>query len=104
MKILKLTSIAVALFTANFALAEEDGGGLFIEPAVTYEMGSGEINFPAPLGTSDGDVFGFGLGARLGFHVSEAFFLGVDARYSMPKSEFKHAALGYRLQNQVTKH
>jgi hypothetical protein len=86
-KLIKFTSIAIALLTAYFAEANDDGG-LFVEPAVTYEMGSGDINFPTPLGSTDGDVFGFGLGARLGFHLNEAFFLGLDARYSMPKSEF----------------
>lgn len=88
MKIFNFLSIAVALLTVNVASANEDSGGLFVEPAVTYEMGSGQINFPAPLGSTDGDIFGFGLGARLGFHLNEAFFLGADVRYSMPKSEF----------------
>ncbi len=86
MKIFKITSIAAAFFAANLAHADyEDEGGLFVEPAITYEQGTGDINFP--LGSTDTDVFGFGLGARLGFHINEVFFLGADARYSMPKSE-----------------
>jgi hypothetical protein len=86
-KIIKFTSIVFALFLSSAVFASNDGG-LFVEPAVTYEQGRCDINFPAPLGSTDGDVFGFGLGARLGFHWSEMFFLGADARYSMPKSEF----------------
>lgn len=64
------------------AFAQENSGGLFIEPAITYESGSGDINLPSPFSNSENDLDGFGLGARLGFHVYESIFIGVDGRYS----------------------
>jgi hypothetical protein len=62
--------------------AKENKGGLFVEPMLTYEVGDSKIDYPAPFGSSDGETQGFGVGARLGFHIYEAVFLGVDARYA----------------------
>jgi hypothetical protein len=67
--------------------------GLFIEPALTYERSDTSINYPAPFSSSKGKADGFGLGARLGFHINEVFFLGVDGRYSMPT--FKDSSVNY---------
>ncbi len=67
----------------SFAAMADDKGGLFIEPMLTYESGSSKVDFPSPANSSDSDISGFGLGARLGFHVHEAVFLGIDGRYSM---------------------
>ena len=58
--------------------------GLFIEPAITYELAQTSINYPSPLSNSSGSIEGLGLGARLGVHIDEAFFIGMDFRYSMP--------------------
>lgn len=69
----------------SFAAVAENKGGLFIEPMLTYESGTGKVDFPSPAGSSESDIDGFGLGARLGFHVHEAVFLGIDGRYSMPQ-------------------
>ncbi len=60
---------------------KEDSGGLFVEPAVTYQMNDTDFNWGS-FGSSEGEANGFGLGMRLGFHASEVFFVGMDARYS----------------------
>ncbi len=73
----------LAVLTSFSAMAESKGG-LFIEPMLTYESGTSEVKFPSPAGSSDSDIDGFGVGARLGFHIHEAVFLGIDGRYSMP--------------------
>lgn len=70
---------------AQAAQAQESDFGLFIEPAITYEVGSASVDYPSPLSTSSGSTNGFGLGAKFGVHISEALFLAVDARYSMPQ-------------------
>ena len=63
-----------------------DPGGLFVEPGVTFEQTSkGKINWPSPLNDSSSQLKGLGLSARLGFHLNQALFLGVDGRYSKPK-------------------
>lgn len=59
--------------------------GLFVEPGVTYERGDGELDFPAPFGGTSADVDGFGVLGRVGFHISNAFFLAADGRYSKPR-------------------
>lgn len=57
--------------------------GLFVEPALTYERTDSDVNYPSPFANSSGDIEGFGVGARAGFHLGEIFFLGIDGRYSM---------------------
>lgn len=64
------------------AQAQSTDVGLFLEPAVTYEIGSSTVDYPSPLTNSTGKANGFGLGGRLGMHVMEKVFLGLDARYS----------------------
>lgn len=89
MKKILCSAIAALSFSGSaFAL---DTGGVFIEPAVTYEKGEGDVNFPAPINSSESDLEGFGLGLRAGFHLLDSVFLGVDGRYSMPK--FKDTAI-----------
>lgn len=46
----------------------------FLEPAITYDSGETDVNYPSPLSNSTGTTSGFGIGARIGFHISEAFF------------------------------
>jgi hypothetical protein len=77
-----LLPVMTLLFVCTPVLAEENKGGLFIEPMITYEQGDGEIDYPSPFGTSDTTSKGFGIGGRLGFHVHKSVFLGVDGRYS----------------------
>lgn len=78
--------LASFLLLISFSTARADSG-LFIEPMATYETGSGDINFPSPINSSDSKVKGFGVGARVGAQVVQTVFAGVDARYSIPKLE-----------------
>lgn len=76
----------------GLAHAEENKGGFFIEPSLTYERGDGEVDFNSSiLENSDSDINGFGAGLRLGFHVYESLFIGADGRYSLPN--FKDSSL-----------
>lgn len=81
-----------AVLSVTQAVAAE-GVGLFVEPAVTYESGKSRIDYPAPFSSSTGNVDGFGIAARLGFHISDVVFAGLDARYSMP--HFTDSSVGY---------
>jgi hypothetical protein len=82
------------IFTScQFANAQEDPAGVFLEPVVTYELGETDVNYPAPISNSSGNADGFGLGLRVGLHVYETFFVGLDGRYSMPK--FKDSGVSY---------
>lgn len=75
----------LSVFNMNHAFAI-DKGGIFLEPMLTYETGKdGSINYPSPVNSSESDVNGFGAGVRLGLHIFESAFIGVDGRYSMPK-------------------
>ena len=79
MKIFKLISLSIAMLSflcINVAQAE-DKQGLFVEPGITYEMGDGD----------NSEITGLGVSARFGFHLNEAFFVGIDGRYS--KLDFK---------------
>ena len=67
------------------AWADGNSLGLFLEPMATYELGSTSTNYPSPLRSSSGNIDGLGIGARVGFHFSEALFAGGDLRYSMPR-------------------
>ncbi len=80
--------VAATLLTSTFAMAENKGG-LFVEPMITYERGEGDVKFPDPFGKADTDVNGFGIGARVGFHIMESIFIGADGRYSMPTFKAK---------------
>ena len=82
---------AVLLMIFSTVVFAENKGGLFIEPMLTYENGEGDVNFPDPINNSDTEIDGFGLGARLGFHVLESVFIGADGRYSLPR--FKDSSL-----------
>ncbi len=75
-----LTLAPLMIATSAFAL--DNPTGLFVEPMITYEVGEARIAYPAPFGKSTGDTDGLGIGARLGFHVWETLFVGVDARYA----------------------
>lgn len=85
MRNLRLTTGLVLL--TSFAAYAESKGGVFVEPMLTYETGASEVDFPSPAGSSESDIYGLGLGARLGFHIKENVFLGIDGRYSFPTFE-----------------
>lgn len=77
-------TVANLLFFGSSALAQT---GLFVEPSITYETSDANTDYPAPADDSTGKADGLGFGARVGFHVADIFFLGIDGRYSMPKFE-----------------
>lgn len=83
---MKLTTKALAaaclLSFATPAFAAD--GGLFLEPAVTYETSTAKIDYPAPGVNSSGSLNGFGLGLRVGGHVWDTLFIAGDIRYSRP--------------------
>jgi len=85
-----LTLLSMSLLGTAYG-ADIKKGGLFIEPILTYERGEGDIDYPSPINSSSSDIDGFGVGARVGFHVLESLFIGADGRYSMPK--FKDSSL-----------
>lgn len=74
-------------------MADSDSLGLFVEPMVTYELGSTSTNYPSPLRSSSGNIDGLGVGARAGFHFSEVLFAAGDLRYSMPR--FDDSSVSY---------
>lgn len=86
-KIILVTSIVAISSTSAFAQSDaaKKGSGFFVEPMVTYEKGTGDIKFPDPFGKADTKLEGFGVGARLGFHIYDSIFIGADGRYSMPR-------------------
>lgn len=86
----KILVLATTVLASSFALADDvKKGGLFVEPMITYERGEGDVKFPDPFGKADTDVNGFGVGARVGFHILESVFIGADGRYSMPTFKAK---------------
>lgn len=76
-----LTALAFCAPSLAMALSDRDTG-FFIEPMLTHETLDSEVNYPDPYGQSNGEADGLGLGLRLGAHVHEIFFIGLDARYS----------------------
>lgn len=90
---LKNSMVILTAIASMGSIAHAAQGGLFVEPAVTYERGDSTVNYPSPFSNSTGTVQGFGLGARIGFHLNEAFFIGADGRYSMP--QFKDSSVQY---------
>jgi hypothetical protein len=81
-KLLLLSSMLMAF--AGVVRADEDTAGLFVEPMLTWERGRGDLDLPSPLTTAKTELDGFGVGARLGMHVFESFFIAADGRYSLP--------------------
>ena len=77
-----LAASALLLTSGAFAQANNNEGGLFVEPMVTYENLDSEVNYPSPFDNNEGSSDGLGVGLRLGAHVYESVFLGVDGRYS----------------------
>lgn len=71
---------------------EVDGGGLFVEPAITYQWGDTNVSYPAPFSDSTESIKGYGLGLRLGGHVYDTVFLALDGRYARPR--YDSSALG----------
>lgn len=90
----KFTKFAIAALTLAFgtgAMAQDSEGsslkpgGLFLEPMITYQTGDNEVKtsqLPIVSDDSSGKISGFGAGLRVGAHISEIVFLGVDGRFT----------------------
>ena len=91
--LIPLAAVAVIFSGATKAEAATDAVGLFIEPGVTYERGNTRTDWPLVSNDSTGESNGLGLMARLGFHVADIVFVGLDGRYSMPN--FKDSSVNY---------
>lgn len=60
-------------------------GGLFFEPILQTNREQSEIKtseLPVVGDDTSGTTEGYGFGAKLGFHLTEIFFVGADARYA----------------------
>lgn len=57
-------------------------GGFYIEPMVSAIREDSTLNSTGLGGNTSGTTEGYGVGLRLGGHVSEVLFLGVDGRYA----------------------
>lgn len=77
-------SLGFLIVLAPMSALAEGAIGLLVEPAVTYEKSDSSVSLPSPINDTSGHIDGFGVGARVGFHISEIIFAGLDARYSMP--------------------
>jgi hypothetical protein len=87
MKLFAALFIALISAAPLAAHAEGEGSGpsligMFVEPGITYEFSDAKINFPG--GDHDGNVHGFGLMGRVGFHIMDIVFVAADGRYSRP--------------------
>lgn len=91
-------AIVFALAFAQYSNAE--GNGLFVEPAVTYERSTTATDFPSPLSSSTGTVEGLGLGVKVGLHISDIVFAGLDVRYGMP--QYKDSSVTYDAKSVAT--
>lgn len=97
---LLISSVSVAQDTTSTTSADTTNSpssraGLFVEPILT--VGNDETSIETsqlPLISDDtsGKSESLGIGARLGFHISEAIFLGADGRYA--KTRFSDSFYG----------
>ncbi len=77
--------IITVVLALGFNVQAANDTGLFIEPSLSYEVSKAKLMYPAPFNNSSGSINGFGLGARLGFHVHESIFIAADGRYTFGK-------------------
>lgn len=90
---MKKTIAALAFILSSSITYAEDGAGLFVEPAVTYETSDFDVDYP--FASSSGETNGLGLGARLGLHVNDVLFVGVDGRYAKLNFEDSNSVFNY---------
>lgn len=88
-----VTLMLIAFGATSRAGADTSATGLFVEPGITYERGNTTVDWPSPFSNSTGESNGLGLMGRLGFHVADIVFIGLDGRYSMPN--FKDSSVNY---------
>lgn len=76
---MKLIIILALISTSAYA---ENKAGVLFEPIFSYENTDFEVDYPSPLGNTNGELTGPGIGARVGFHIYETLLIGADIRYS----------------------
>lgn len=72
--------VAVAVTSVSMQAVAADGG-FFLEPALTVESSTTNV------AVADENITSYGLGLRLGGHINDVIFAGIDGRYSRPKYE-----------------
>ncbi|UOF01798.1 hypothetical protein [Bdellovibrio reynosensis] len=82
---MKQFSICFLLVTWIYMLPAQ--ANFFIEPAVTYEQSTDEIDWPTPFTNSTGNTTGLGANIKVGVHALESFFAALDVSYSKPNFE-----------------
>ncbi len=100
---MKTSVLTAALATIAFmfapqAYSQTSDGGLFLEPSVTYEHGTGKIDFRS-IAQPDGDLKGLGLGLRFGGHFNDIVFLALDTAYSEPQFTDQNGDFDYDLKS-----
>ena len=91
---IKTLLASAALWLSPLANAYVEGTGLFLEPGVSYQHVSSNINYGGTVAAnSSATARGFGVIGRAGVHVYESFFVAADARYAFPC--FEDNANGY---------
>lgn len=90
---MKKLTLALAFFaTAFVTTAHAEDGGLFVEPALTYESGDNNIVWTGTT-SSTGTTKGAGFDLKLGGHVADILFLALDGSYSKPT--FTNSSVDY---------
>lgn len=79
------SALLALVATSPLYAQQENEGGLFVEPMITYENLDSKVNYPNPFGDTKGELSGLGAGLRLGGHVFDTIFIGLDGRYSRPE-------------------
>lgn len=78
---MKIVSMLVLLLGAAPSFAKD--GGFFIEPYIGYEKSNAELKLTdSSTLNPDGELKGWGAGLRVGGHVGDIVFMGVDGLYS----------------------
>ncbi len=92
MKRIFVTLFAIASLAGNYAIAQDEGGsssgsngGLFLEPSIYVESGTGQFTSSTGIINFDGKLEGYGVGVKGGVHFADIWFGGLDIMYSMPK-------------------
>jgi Outer membrane protein beta-barrel domain len=60
---------------------------LFFEPGITYQSHETTVDWGGLLGNSTGKNIGTGINLRLGTHLSDIVFVGLDGRYALTQFE-----------------
>ena len=76
------SATTTSLYTENDETPRVSKGGLYLEPMISAIREDSTLSSTALAANSTGSGEGYGVGLRLGGHVSEVLFLGIDGRYA----------------------